>query len=55
MFEGDRNLAISDVGLLADGDVIVDVDAYSMQKMQDGLKSDEEERNPVLEAFSDED
>lgn len=58
MFEKDLSLAKSDVGLLADGDETVDVEAYNSKRVkerEEGFDDDEYERNEVLDAFSDED
>ncbi|KAJ3216319.1 RWD domain-containing protein 1 [Dinochytrium kinnereticum] len=54
LFEKDKSLAKSDVGLLQEGDVTVDVDQELFSGEFDGLEDDEEE-NAVLAGFRDDD
>lgn len=51
LFEKDNTLAKSDVGLLADTDMVVDVDAYEKEDRNE----EQEEVNAVLAGFSDDD
>ncbi|KAI8850319.1 ubiquitin-conjugating enzyme/RWD-like protein [Chytridium lagenaria] len=55
LFEKDKSLAKSDVHLLQDGDVTVDVDQDLFSGEFEGLDDDEEEHNAVLAGFTEDD
>ncbi|KAJ3107584.1 RWD domain-containing protein 1 [Phlyctochytrium bullatum] len=55
LFEKDKSLAKSDVGMLQDGDVTVDIDQELFSAEFDGLEDEDEEENAVLAGFADDD